>query len=133
MVEIVDDVLTIDVKHKMAAYHSNHSMAHILVSSGRLRKKKHKKKLKKSSKLVSVNVYEKSTIMNIVKKHQRKRELSNFSTFYDSMKSNEPVKRVVLKYYPRITNLLRPIYNVYGLDIAHRNDSSLKINQRCST
>jgi len=73
-----------------------------------------------------VNGYDRTTITRIIKKHQDKKALSNFSTFYESTTSDYPVKRIGVKYFPSITKLLKPIYKRHGLEVVHRNDGSLK-------
>lgn len=66
-------------------------------------------------------------IMPIIEKHKVKKALSNFSTFYDSIKPDEPVQRVGMKYHPSITKQLKPVFRNHKLQLVHRNDSSLRM------
>lgn len=141
LVEIVDNTLTIDVyrkpsstmrlipsdshhdvKHKMAAFHS---MAHFMVNLP-LTDEKVESEINKIVEFGAVNGYDESTVLRIVKKHQRKNALNEFSTFYKSTKPEEPVKRIGIKYFPEITKQLKPIYRTHNIELVHRNDSSLK-------
>lgn len=71
-----------------------------------------------------VNGYHESTILSIINRHRRKKLLSNVSTFYDVPK--EPEKRVAIRFFPRITRPLKPIYKEHGMELVHRNDGSLR-------
>lgn len=141
LVEIVDNKLTIDVyrkpsstkrlipcdshhdlKHKMVAYHSMaHFMVSLLLSQG-----KAQKEVERIVEIGELNRYKRSTIIPIIRKHQNKKALNNISTFYASIKPDEPVKRIRIRYFPRVTSLLKPLYRSHNFELVHRNDSSLK-------
>lgn len=141
LVEIVDNSLTIDVyrkpsstmrlipidshhdlKHKMTAFHS---MAHFMVNLP-LTQEKVDIETKKIVKIGRVNGYGESTILHIVKKHQRKKALREFSTFYESSTRDEPAARIGIKYFPKITSKLKPFYRSHKLELVQRSDFSLK-------
>lgn len=141
LVEIVNGVLTIDVyrkpsstqrlitcdshhdiKHKMAAYHS---MAHLMVNLP-LDESKITKETNTIIEIGRINGYPEKMIKCIIDKHKRKKELCNFSTFYDSVRNDERKVRVGVPYYPRVTKLLKPIYREHDMELVHRSDFSLK-------
>lgn len=48
------------------------------------------------------------------------------STFYKDPSSKEPITRVGMTHYPKVTTLLKPLFREYQIEIVHRNDTSLK-------
>lgn len=111
-----------DYKHKMAAYHS---MAHFMVNLP-LTDEKVVEEVKKIVEIGKVNGYKESTIMHIIKKHQRKKAQTDVSTFYGNQIQDEPKRRVGIRYYPEVTKKLRPIYASHKLEVVHRNEGTLK-------
>lgn len=113
-----------DVKHKMAAFHS---MAHRLVSF-QLNDQAYKKERETILEIGRLNGYKSGTIERIIKKHERKKSLSEFSTFYSlpSKTEEEEPARVSMVYCPKITNALRPIYKENNVQLVHRSVSSLR-------
>lgn len=65
-------------------------------------------------------------IMNIIRKHQKKKELLNISTFYGSSKEEETMKRVGVRYYPDVTNKLKPIFRAHKVESARSALGSIK-------
>jgi len=78
-----------DVKHKMAAYHS---MAHFMVNLP-LSEPKVKSETQKIVEIGEVNGFCETNVMDIINKHQQKKQLEEFSTFYGSGKTDEEKKR----------------------------------------
>lgn len=64
--------------------------------------------------------------MDIIKKHQRKKTLQEFSTFYENAKPDEPKRRIGIRFFPDVTRKLKPIYAKHDLEVVHRNEGALK-------
>lgn len=84
------------------------------------------KEIDKIVEIGQVNGYRETAIMHIIRKHQSKRQLRDISTFYDMTKPDEPAKRVAVRYYPTVTNIMRPIYREFNLELVHRNAGSMR-------
>lgn len=109
-----------DMKHKMAAYHG---MAHFMTSLP-LTDEKIEKETKKILDIGVVNGYKVTAIERIISRHKMKKQLLEMSTLHNE--SDEPPKRVSIRYYPKVTKLLRPLYKSCNIELVHRNDGSLK-------
>ena len=80
---------------------------------------------KKIIEIGRINGYNSSTIINIIKKHERKKELRDLSTFYADTTS-EPVKRYGIRYFPEVTLRLKSIFKEHDFQLVHRNEGTLK-------
>lgn len=109
-----------DMKHKMAAYHA---MAHFMMSIP-LNNQKIEKETNKIIEIGRVNGFKESAILKIINKHKEKKRLSEISTFYDE--TDEPPKRSSVRYYPKVTKSLKPVYKRFGIELVHRNEGSLR-------
>lgn len=109
-----------DHLHKVSAYHA---IAHFVVNIP-LTEEKVAKEIDKIIEIGNANGYHESAIRNIISRHQKKKVLSNMSTFYDL--PEEQGKRVAIRYFPNITKPLRAVYMENDLELVHRNDGSLR-------
>lgn len=109
-----------DLKHKMAAYHG---MAHFMTSLP-LNDLKIEKETRKILDMGLVNGFKEDAVLGIINKHLRKKQMKNISTFFEE--PPEPPKRVSVRYYPEVTNLLKPLYKQCGIEMVHRNEGSLR-------
>ncbi|KAG4075532.1 hypothetical protein HA402_003357 [Bradysia odoriphaga] len=77
-----------------------------------------------------VNGYKRNSIEieRIIRKHERKKELLNYSTFYGLKKEpeDEEKTRVSIEYVPDITRALRPIYSANNIELVHRSGNNLR-------
>lgn len=116
-----------DVKHKMAAFHS---MAHRLVTFT-LKDDAYWRERERILEIGQVNGYKKESIERIIRKHERKKQLSNYSTFYSLPRETteeENLARVSMVYCPEVTKKLRPIYKMHNIDIVHRSGNNIRQN-----
>ena len=111
-----------DFSHKVAAFHS---MADRLVSIP-MSDDKYEAEVKKMIRMGEVNGYPRSTIINIINKHKRKKENLEFSTFFGMKNTDEEIKRRSVIFYPKVTRTLRRVYKEQGLELVHRNGNSLR-------
>lgn len=104
------------IKHKMAAYHS---MSHRMVNLP-LKEEAYMKERETILRIGQKNGYKRNSIDRIIRKHERKKELLNYSTFYGlSKEENTEVKRLSMEYCPEVTSVLKPIYRKSNLEIVH--------------
>lgn len=111
-----------DIKHKLAAYHS---MAHFMFSLPL----SENKILNETQKIVDIgraNGYCETTIRNIISKHRNKRALMDFSTLRNATSQGDQMKRVGVRYFPEVTDKLKPVFKSHNLELVHRSDGSLK-------
>lgn len=106
----------------MAAYHS---MSHFRFNLP-LTDEKIEKETKNIIEIGRVNGYPERMVSSIIEKHRKKKYLRNFSTFYQSLTTEEPVTRASLRFFPKVTSLLKPVYKMHNIELVHRNKSSLK-------
>lgn len=112
-----------DIKHKMAAYHS---MSHRMVNLP-LKEDAYDKERKTILRIGQKNGYKTESIERIIRKHERKKELLNFSTFYGlPREKDEDLIRISMEYCPEVTKILKPIYKKFNLEIVHRSSNSLR-------
>lgn len=113
-----------DIKHKMAAYHS---MAHRMVNLP-LKEDAYTKERETILRIGQKNGYKRQTIERIIRKHERKKELMNYSTFFTlkDEENNNEVKRISMEYCPTVTKFLRPLYRKLNLEIVHRSGNTLR-------
>lgn len=111
-----------DQKHKVAAYHS---MAHFMVNLP-LTEERAERERNKIVEIGRINGFPKTTIMSIIEKHQKKKQLYEMSTLYSQNVQEETMKRVAIRYYPEVTRLLKPIYKQFKMELVHRNEGTLK-------
>ncbi len=111
-----------DIRHKMAAYHS---MAHFMTSLP-LTPNKIEKETEKILEIGAANGYGPRMILPIIMKHQHKKSLSQFSTFFEISLRDEPVKRISVRFFPDVTKKLMKTYSAHGLEIVHRNENSIR-------
>ena len=85
---------------------------------------------KEREKIVTIglkNGYKKSAIENIIKKHERREQMLQYSTFYDHPRPpNDEVTRISMVYCPEITKVLKPIYQKMNIELVHRNCNSVR-------
>lgn len=113
-----------DMKHKMAAFHS---MTHRLVKFP-LSAKAYEKERLTILEIGRSNGYKMEAIDKIIRKHERKKQLLEYSTFYGLKKDRddeEPIK-ISFPYYPKVTRALKPVYRNNKLEIVHRSSNSLR-------
>lgn len=110
-----------DRRHKMAAYHS---MAHFMTNLP-LTESKVTEETRKIVEIGETNGYKKSTIIDIIRKHQRKKTLRDVTTL-KSIDKNEPLRRIGIRYFPRVTDKLKPIYAAHDMEIVHRNEGTIQ-------
>lgn len=111
-----------DIKHKLAAYHS---MSHFMFSLP-LSENKIQSETQKIIDIGKANGYGETTIRNIITKHRNKRALIDFSTLRNATIRDDQMKRVGVRYYPEVTEKLKPIFRSHNLEVVHRSDGSLK-------
>lgn len=116
-----------DIRHKMASFHS---MAHRLVKFP-LENEAYDRERATILDIGKINGYNEQSIERIIRKHERKEHLLEYSTFYglprESLNDNDVV-RVSMVYLPQITRVLRPIYRNNNVEIVHRSGNSIRQN-----
>lgn len=116
-----------EIKHKMAAFHS---MAHRLVSFP-LTNDAYTKERETILSIGQMNGYKTQSVERVIRKHERKKELLHYSTFYGlprELNVDENIVRVSMTYCPEITRVLKPIYKKNNIEIVHRSGNSLRQN-----
>lgn len=106
--------------HKMAALHS---MAHRMISIP-LSSERYEIEKDRIIEIGRINGYS-STVINIIKKHELKKQLSDSSTLFSPTKKDE-TNGIVLPYLHQSTSRLARIYHDNGYQAVNTNNYSLQ-------
>lgn len=72
------------------------------------------------------NGYGETTIKSLISKHRNKRLLFDLTTLRNATGPEEQIKRVGVRYFPEVTDKLKPVFKSHNLELVHRSDGSLK-------